>query len=93
MVERLVDRAAREMRLDPVALRHRNFIPNDAYPYTTPVALTYDSGDYFKTLDMAVKAADYASFEQRQGRRRQNAASYAASASPPISRPAPWRPR
>ena len=44
----------------------RNFIPNDAYPYTTPVALTYDSGDYFKTLDMAVKAADYASFEQRR---------------------------
>jgi aerobic carbon-monoxide dehydrogenase large subunit len=56
VVERLVDRAAREMRLDPVALRRRNFIPNDAYPYTTPVALTYDSGDYFKTLDMAMKA-------------------------------------
>ena len=48
------------------AQRHRNFIPNDAYPYTTPVALTYDSGDYFKTLDMAVRAADYASFEQRR---------------------------
>jgi hypothetical protein len=56
VVERLVDRAAREMRLDPVALRRRNFIPNDAYPYTTPVALTYDSGNYFKTLDMAMKA-------------------------------------
>jgi carbon-monoxide dehydrogenase large subunit len=66
VVERLVDRAAREMRLDPVVLRRRNFIPNDAYPYTTPVALTYDSGDYFKTLDMAVKTADYASFEQRR---------------------------
>jgi aerobic carbon-monoxide dehydrogenase large subunit len=66
VVERLVDRAAREMRLDPVALRRRNFVPNDAYPYTTPVALTYDSGDYFKTLDMAVKAADYAGFEQRR---------------------------
>ena len=70
MVERLVDRAAREMKLDPVALRRRNFVPNDAYPYTTPVALTYDSGDYFKTLDMAVNAADYAGFE----RRRQEAA-------------------
>ena len=66
MVERLVDRAAREMMLDPVVLRRRNFVPNDAYPYTTPVALTYDSGDYFKTLDMAVKAADYAGFEQRR---------------------------
>jgi CO/xanthine dehydrogenase Mo-binding subunit len=66
VVERLVDRAAREMKLDPAALRRRNFVPNDAYPYTTPVALTYDSGDYFKTLDMAVKAADYAGFEQRR---------------------------
>ena len=66
VVERLVDRAAREMKLDPVALRRRNFVPNDAYPYTTPVSLTYDSGDYFKTLDMAVKAADYAGFEQRR---------------------------
>jgi carbon-monoxide dehydrogenase large subunit len=70
VVERLVDRAARELKLDPVVLRRRNFVPNDAYPYTTPVALTYDSGDYFKTLDMAVKAADYAGFE----RRRQEAA-------------------
>jgi carbon-monoxide dehydrogenase large subunit len=66
VVERLVDRAAREMNVDPVELRRRNFVPNDAYPYATPVALTYDSGDYFKTLDMAVKAADYAGFKRRQ---------------------------
>ena len=66
VVERLVDRAAREMKIDPVELRRRNFVPNDAFPYTTPVALTYDSGDYFKTLDMALKAADYAGFEQRR---------------------------
>jgi aerobic carbon-monoxide dehydrogenase large subunit len=70
VVERLVDRAAREMKIDPVELRRRNFIANDAFPYATPVALTYDSGDYFKTLDMAVQAADYAGFE----RRRQEAA-------------------
>ncbi len=63
VVERLVDCAAREMKLDPVALRRRNFVPNDA---TTAVSLTYDSGDYFKTLDMAVKSADYAGFEQRR---------------------------
>jgi carbon-monoxide dehydrogenase large subunit len=72
VVERLVDRAAREMKIDPVALRRRNFIPNDAFPYATPVAVTYDSGDYFKTLDMAVAAADYAGFEQR----RQEAAAH-----------------
>jgi carbon-monoxide dehydrogenase large subunit len=66
VVERLVDRAAREMKIDPVELRRRNFIANDAFPYTTPVALTYDSGDYFKTLEMAVQAADYAGFEERR---------------------------
>jgi aerobic carbon-monoxide dehydrogenase large subunit len=66
VVERLVDRAAREIKIDPIELRQRNFVPKDAYPYTTPVALTYDSGDYFATLDMVVKAADYAGFEARQ---------------------------
>jgi carbon-monoxide dehydrogenase large subunit len=66
VVERLVDRAAREMKIDPVELRRRNFIARDAFPYATPVALTYDSGDYFTTLEMAVKAAGYAGFEERR---------------------------
>jgi aerobic carbon-monoxide dehydrogenase large subunit len=66
VIERLVDTAAREMKIDRAELRRRNFIPKDAYPYQTPVALTYDSGDYFTTLEMAMKAADYASFEQRR---------------------------
>src|SRR4029450_11352718 len=44
----------------------RTCIANESFPYTTPVALTYDSGDYFKTLDMALKGADYAGFEQRR---------------------------
>jgi carbon-monoxide dehydrogenase large subunit len=47
-------------------LRRRNFIPKNAYPYQTPVALAYDSGDYFTTLEMALKAADYAGFETRR---------------------------
>ncbi len=66
VVERLVDTAAREMKIDPAELRRRNFIPKDAYPYQTPVALAYDSGDYFATLEMALKAADYAGFERRR---------------------------
>ena len=66
VVERLVDTAAREIRIDPAELRRHNFSPRDAYPYQTPVALTYDSGDYFTTLDIALKAADYAGFEQRR---------------------------
>jgi len=66
VVERIVDAAARELKLSPAELRRRNFIPTTAYPYQTPVALAYDSGDYFTTLDMALKAADYAGFEQRR---------------------------
>ena len=66
LVERIVDQAAREMKLDRAELRRRNFIPKDAYPYQTPVALAYDSGDYFTTLDMALKASDYAGFEKRR---------------------------
>jgi carbon-monoxide dehydrogenase large subunit len=66
VVERIVDMAAHELKIDPAELRRRNFIAKDAYPYQTPVALTYDSGDYFTTLDMALKAADYAGFEGRR---------------------------
>jgi len=66
VLERLVDTAAREMGINPAELRRRNFIPKDAYPYQTPVALTYDSGDYFTTLEMALTAADYSGFEQRR---------------------------
>jgi aerobic carbon-monoxide dehydrogenase large subunit len=66
VIERLVDTAARETKIDRAELRRRNFVPRDAYPYQTPVALTYDSGDYFTTLEMAMKAADYAGFEGRR---------------------------
>ena len=66
VLARIIDRAARELKIDPAELRRRNFIPKNAYPYQTPVALAYDSGDYFTTLDMALKAADYAGFEQRR---------------------------
>jgi len=66
VLERLVDQAARELKIDRTELRRRNFIPPEGYPYQTPVALAYDSGDYFTTLDMALKTIDYAGFEQRR---------------------------
>jgi aerobic carbon-monoxide dehydrogenase large subunit len=66
VVERIVETAAHELKLDPAELRRRNFVPKNAYPYQTPVALQYDSGDYFTTLEMALKAADYAGFEKRR---------------------------
>ena len=66
LLERIVDVAADELGIDPAELRRRNFIPADAYPYQTPVALEYDSGDYGATLELALKAADYAGFEARR---------------------------
>ena len=66
LLERLVDVAARETGIDRIEIRRRNFIPNDAFPYQTPVALQYDSGDYTATLNAALKAADFAGFESRR---------------------------
>src|SRR5271155_1039780 len=66
LLERIVDLAADELGVDPAELRRKNFIPTDAFPYQTPVALQYDSGDYLSTLDLAPKAADYAGFEARR---------------------------
>jgi carbon-monoxide dehydrogenase large subunit len=66
LLERIVDLAADELGIDPAELRRGNFIPADAYPYQTPVALEYDSGDYGTTLELALKAADYAGFEARR---------------------------
>src|SRR5262249_33374423 len=65
-LERPVDQAARQLKVDRAELRRKNFIPRDAFPYQTPVALQYDSGDYHSTLDIALKEADYAGFEGRR---------------------------
>jgi aerobic carbon-monoxide dehydrogenase large subunit len=66
LLERIVDVAADELGIDPAELRRRNFISADAFPYQTPVALQYDSGDYSATLELALSAADYAGFEARR---------------------------
>ena len=66
LLERIVDKAAREMGMDRAEIRRRNFIPKDAFPYQTPVALAYDSGDYFTTLELAEKMADVAGFPARK---------------------------
>ena len=66
VVERLVDTAAREMGIDRAEIRRKNFIPTDRFPYAVPVGLTYDSGDYGPTLELALKESDYAGFEKRR---------------------------
>jgi carbon-monoxide dehydrogenase large subunit len=72
LVERIVDLAAHELGMNPAALRRLNFIAPESFPYQTPVALVYDSGNYAPALDMALRKAEYAKLleEQAQARTR-----------------------
>ncbi|MFQ5624027.1 MAG: xanthine dehydrogenase family protein molybdopterin-binding subunit [Paracoccaceae bacterium] len=65
-LERVIDKAAREMGIDPIELRRRNFVPADGFPYQTPVALAYDTGNYQATMDKLEEIADLAGFEARK---------------------------
>jgi carbon-monoxide dehydrogenase large subunit len=66
LLERLIDLAALELKMDPIELRRKNFIPADEFPYQTPVALLYDSGDYHKLFDKLEEMADYKGLRQAQ---------------------------
>jgi carbon-monoxide dehydrogenase large subunit len=66
LLERLVDKAAHEMKMDRIEIRRKNFIQPSQFPYQTAVALQYDSGDYGATLDLALSQGDYAGFEKRK---------------------------
>jgi carbon-monoxide dehydrogenase large subunit len=70
VVERLVETAARELRMDPAEIRRRNFIRQ--FPYQTPVALCYDAGNYEATLDAVMKMADVAGFAKRKEESKKN---------------------
>src|SRR4029077_2242299 len=65
-VERLIETAARRLGVPADEWRRRNFIPPAAMPHTTPLGLTYDSGDFAKNLDDALAAADTAGFAARR---------------------------
>jgi carbon-monoxide dehydrogenase large subunit len=66
VLERLIDVAAAEIGIDRIALRRRNVIPPDAFPYKTGLVFTYDSGAFEKNMDMAMALADWAGFEARR---------------------------
>ena len=70
VIERLVETAARELKIDPVELRRRNFIRD--FPYQTPVALQYDTGNYEATLDAALKLGEVSNFQMRKEQSQKN---------------------
>lgn len=69
-VERAMDAFAAEIGLDPVAVRRRNVIPADAFPYQTAAGALYDSGDYERVLDLALETVGYDELRAEQARRR-----------------------
>lgn len=73
VVERAIDLVANELGLDPADVRRINFIPADAFPYDPKIlnGLKYDSGDYEKALDEALRVADYAALRREQEEARQ----------------------
>src|SRR5215469_4629187 len=66
VIERLVDLAADELGVDPAELRRKNYIPPEAMPFKTGLTFTYDSGEFEKSMDMALALADFAGFERRR---------------------------
>jgi carbon-monoxide dehydrogenase large subunit len=72
LLERMVDAAARATGVGPVELRQRNFIPSQAMPYRTSMGLRYDSGEFARTMDMALARADWTGLPARRQAARSN---------------------
>ena len=77
VMERLLDVAAKELVIDPVELRRRNFIPPDRFPYSNEIIfqdfapLVYDSGNYEPALDRALELIGYKEFVEEEQPRRE----------------------
>src|SRR5260221_9766609 len=66
MLERLVDQAALELKMDPAELRRRNLVPKNQFPYKAASGVTYDCGDFEGVLSDALSASDWAGFAARR---------------------------
>jgi carbon-monoxide dehydrogenase large subunit len=66
LIERLMDAAARKLKLDPAEIRRRNFIAPDAFPHRTFLGDTYDGGAFARILEQVRAAADWDGFEKRK---------------------------
>lgn len=72
VLERLMDMAALDLQMDPVELRRKNLIQPNEFPYQTPVALQYDSGDYPALFDKIEQLADYKGLRKEQEKARKD---------------------
>ena len=65
-IERLIDKAARELGFDRAELRAKNFVRPEAFPYTNAVGATYDSGTYGSNMSLSMRIADWEGFSARK---------------------------
>jgi carbon-monoxide dehydrogenase large subunit len=72
VMERLVDKAARELKIDPAELRRRNYITEKSVPYQTPLMLVHDSANYEAVMNMALEHADMKGFAKRKAESKRN---------------------
>ncbi len=66
VLERLVDIVARELKLDPIDIRLKNFIPAEAFPYRNPTGALYDSGQYHLAMKRTAEMAGYDRLRKEQ---------------------------
>jgi carbon-monoxide dehydrogenase large subunit len=66
LIERLVDKAAHEIGMDPAEFRLKNFIKPEQFPYKSPTGFIYDSGDYHSALRLAMEMIDYQGWRRKQ---------------------------
>jgi carbon-monoxide dehydrogenase large subunit len=64
VIERIVEQASRELKMDPAEFRRKNFVTQ--FPHQTPVIMCYDAGDYGAALDKALELSDYKNFKSRK---------------------------
>jgi len=70
LVERTLDLVAAELKKDPADVRRKNFPKLSEFPYATPTGVIYDSANYPRSLDLALKLADYKKLRQEQAKAR-----------------------
>ncbi len=70
-LERIIDTAAHRLGFDPIELRRKNLISSPEMPYTNAFGITYDSGDYVKSMDIALRLADWDGFDARAAAARE----------------------
>jgi carbon-monoxide dehydrogenase large subunit len=70
VIERMVDLAADELKIDPAEVRRRNYVAPSQMPFKTGLTFTYDCGEFEKNMDLALELAEVKGFKQRRDESR-----------------------